>query len=515
MGFLDDLKKKATALVDEHVTQENIDKITSKTKEISTTVANYTEEKVSEGYSASKDYINNQVEEYKKSKEPINETNWYSKAATSCENLNDAILREDKGTSTKITKSLAGKLGMAGTSVGIFSLASLIGTASTGTAIGTLSGAAFTSASLAWLGGSVFMGSIILGAATIAGGIGAALGAGWVYKKYVYGQKRDKSKLDIKEQNIIDVCLSLATAFRQKEKDGKPLDPIVAQAMYYDALKPLCDELLSYETKEEDGWTKASRNKFNESYTEFRRLTDFTGEFLSKRPNFTIGIVSAVIMQLFSDDLEFNENEEIVLEALRRSNNDLHDATVEELASYVQNMSASSLAGLENNIKGIYHELRIVDTENNDGDEYFAEVFGSTNHAGADIKITNILTGEVKEIQVKTTSSTSYINEHFERYSDISVTANDEVASKMDHVDSSGFTNEELTSDVRDTFDELDEGISNNVASSMTVSALVCLAKNSKVLLKGDTLSQSEKEEMVKGATIAAGTSAVVSLILG
>ena len=117
---------------------------------------------------------------------------------------------------------------MAGTSVGIFSLASLIGTASTGTAIGTLLGAAFTSAALAWIGGSVFMGSIIIGAATIAGGFGAAFGGGWVYKKYVYGQKRDKTKLEQKEQNIIDVCLSLATAFREKEKDGKPLEPIVA-----------------------------------------------------------------------------------------------------------------------------------------------------------------------------------------------------------------------------------------------------------------------------------------------
>jgi len=507
VNFLDKLLDK--------VDEKDIKKVVKATKIFTHKAKKYSEQKLSKGFEFTKEKVEYSIDEYKKSKEAVNETNWYSKAALLCEDLSDAILREDKGTSTKITKSLAGKLGMAGTSVGIFSLASLIGTASTGTAIGTLSGAAFTSASLAWLGGSVFMGSIILGAASIAGGIGAALGAGWIYKKYVYGEKRDKTKLELKEQNIIDVCLSLATAFRQKEKDEKPLDLMVAQAMYDDVLKPLYDELLIYETKVEDGWTKASRNKFNEAYKEFRKLTDFTGEFLSKRTGFTIGIVSAVVMQLLSDNLEFNDNEEMVLEALRRSNGDLHDATVVELSNYIQNKATSSLAGLENNIKGIYHELRIVDKENNDGDEYIAELFGSTNHAGADIKVTNILTGEVKEIQVKTTDSTSYINEHFERYSDISVTANEDIASKMSNVESSGFTNEELTSDVRDTFDELDEGISNNVSSSMTVSALVCLAKNSKVLLYGDKLSQTEKEEMVKGATIAAGTSALVSLILG
>ena len=41
------------------------------------------------------------------------------------------------------------------------------------------------------------------------------------------------------------------------------------------------------------------------------------------------------------------------------------------------------------------------------------------------------------------------------------------------------------------------------------------LAKNSKVLLNGDKVSQKDKEVMVKDATIAARTAAVVSLILG
>jgi len=507
MKYLDKLLSK--------IDEDDIKNFTKSTMDIANKAKVYTEEKVSSGYDYTKEKVDQSIDEYKKSKEPISDKNWYSKAASTFEELNDSLLREDSGTSNKITKSLAGKIGMAGTSIGIFSLASLVGTASTGTAIGTLSGAAFTSASLAWVGGSVFMGSIILGAASIAGGLGAVVGAGWAYKKYVYGSKRDKTKLEEKEQNIIDVCLSLATAFRQKEKDGNPLDPIVAQAMYSDALKPLEEELLYYEAKDEDGWTKASRSKLKESLKSLSTLTKFTKEYLNNNPGFSIGIVSAVVMQLLSDDLDFNDSEELVLDALRRSNNDLNDASVEELSEYIKSKSDESLLGLENNIKGIYHELKIVEAENIDGDEYIAEVFGSTNHSGADIIITNVLTGEVKEIQVKTTDSVSYIDEHFKRYEDIEVMASVEVADKMDNVDSSSYTNEEITNDVRETFDELNNSVSSNITSSMTVSALVCLAKNSKVLLKGEKFTQSEKEEMVKGATIAAGTSALVSLLLG
>ena len=52
-------------------------------------------------------------------------------------------------------------------------LASLFGTASTGTAIITLSGASFNSAALAWLGGSVATGTILVSGGTIAAGLGA------------------------------------------------------------------------------------------------------------------------------------------------------------------------------------------------------------------------------------------------------------------------------------------------------------------------------------------------------
>ena len=73
----------------------------------------------------------------------------------------------------------------------------------------------------------------------------------------------------------------------------------------------------------------------------------------------------------------------------------------------------------------------------------------------------------------------------------------------------------EITEDVKKVFEDLNNSVSSNIAPSMTVSALICLAKNTKVILKGEKLTKQEKEEMLKGATIAAGTSALVSFLLG
>lgn len=450
-------------------------------------------EKLSKGYNSAHEKTFEIIIDYRKSREPLTNKNWYIKAANSCENMSDAFMRESDGTSTKITKGIIGKLGAAGTSVGIFSLASLVGTASTGTTIGSLSGAAFSSASLAWLGGSMFMGSIIIGVASIAGGIGAVLGAGWLFKKYVYGKKRDRAELEVKEQRIIDVCLSLATAYRQKSEDGMPIGSFVAQAMYRDALEPLCDELQQCKLDGEN-WTTYAKKRFNDALGKLTKVTNHLKEHSTNNPNIPIGIISSVVLQLLSEGPSaFNSNEELVLEALRRSNNKLHDASIEDLSTYIQEMSPEGIAGLTNNIKGIYHELKFVDLENSDGDSYIAELFEETNHAGADVRIINTVTGDIQEIQLKATDYLSYVQRHNERYEDIEVFVTSEVADASESLESTNISNSEITKDVNGTFDKLDGLTQSHLTSSMTVAALISLARNSNVLLRGDSLSQSDK----------------------
>jgi hypothetical protein len=141
------------------------------------------------------------------------------------------------------------------------------------------------------------------------------------------------------------------------------------------------------------------------------------------------GVVSATILKLMSDTLpSFTEDEELVLQALRRSNKSLVDASEIELSEYVQALSVEQISGLKNNVKGIYHELAFQRQENLDGDEYIVELFGDTNHAGADVRIINVETGDVSEVQLKATNYAFYVREHNEKYENIDVLVTSEVA---------------------------------------------------------------------------------------
>lgn len=437
--------------------------------------------------------------------------NWYYKAAETCEEISDAIQREPSGTSQKVVNGVIGKAGAIGTSAGIFSIAAALGTASTGTAIGSLSGAAFTSSALAWLGGSVAIGGAIVTVASVAGGIGAVYGIKHLSRKYLYGEKRDKEEdLSLIEQKIVESCISLSCAFRKFDEEKKELDYISAKALYKDALKPIYDELKQIEIQTYN-WEKLARKNLVDSIERLKHIIIFLNNYIVSNP-IKIGIVSAVTMQLLSNEIDsFNADEELVLEALRRSNNDLTDASNEELSEYIQSLEPNQIQGLHNNIKGIYHELKYQNMENSDDDIYRVELFEETNHAGTDIKLINELTGEVKEFQLKATNSLSYINEHNERYEDIEVIATSEVASQSEDILDSGVTVEQVNETVSDTFKQLDNDSA--VSSSMSVAAIVSLAKNVNILLKGKEISEEEKSKLLQDGVIAAGVAGITSLI--
>lgn len=466
-------------------------------------------------------FVKEKSEEISRNMEPLSEANWYGRAAQTCEAICDALLREKKGVSSRIVKGLSAKLGFAGTGASIFSIASLLGTASTGTAIGSLSGAAFNSAALAWVGGSVAVGSAIVLGASLIGGLGALLGVRILTQKLT-GKKRAKTELSLQEQSVLDVCLSLAVAFREQETLGHDLDSMSAQALYVDALIPLCDELIKSLDKA-NAWPVLAQRKLRTSIDRVKNLTEYiycqSGNFSTATKNkalsISTGVVSAVIIQLLADDLpKFSQEEGLVLEALRRSNNSLTNASNEELATYIQNMEPVQISGLSNNIKGIYHELAYQNIENSDGDNYVVELFETTNHAGADIRIINTDTNEVKEVQLKATKYMQHIREHNEKYENIEIFATSEVATGNAELTSTGFSNEDLTEDVSSVFSDLDDFDDPNVIDSMTVAAMITLAKNAGVLLKGEKVSNHEKENMIKDGAIAASVAGLVHLIL-
>lgn len=275
-------------------------------------------------------------------------------------------------------------------------------------------------------------------------------------------------------------------------------------------MKPIYDELKQIEIQTYN-WEKLARKNLVDSIERLKHIIIFLNNYIVSNP-IKIGIVSAVTMQLLSNEIDsFNADEELVLEALRRSNNDLTDASNEELSEYIQSLEPNQIQGLHNNIKGIYHELKYQNMENSDDDIYRVELFEETNHAGADIKLINELTGEVKEFQLKATNSLSYINEHNERYEDIEVIATSEVASQSEDILDSGVTVEQVNETVSDTFKQLDNDSA--VSSSMSVAAIVSLAKNVNILLKGKEISEEEKSKLLQDGVIAAGVAGITSLI--
>ena len=469
-------------------------------------------------------------ESVQKSLEKTSEKNWYYKAAKSCEKVNDAVLREDKGFTRRATKAFAGKVGAAGASAGMFSMASMVGSASTGTALGTLSGAAFSSASLAWFSGGitfwgmtkVTIGTIVIGVVSFIVWIVFLITIGILLKK-LFGKSREFSELEEKEKNIVSVCLELAKAFRLKDKEGKSLNPLEVEALYGEALKPLCEELEEFERRTKS-WPYMAKIRLKKSIKTLKEVKDFLknsykfiGNSYKHVPNVTVGVVSAVTIKLLSEiPTTFDANEEKVLEALRGSTNDLpDDANVEEISKYLKELKPDQLKGLVSNITGKYHELRYEMFINSQDNNLRAELFDEYNHPGSDIKLINTDTGEVKEFQLKATNYLSYIKEHNKKYKDIEVLATEEVAADAPDIVSTGFYNKDLREEVEDTLDKVEDPIGSEVLSSMTVAAMIMLAKNIKQILKGSKMKDDKKSKLVQDVSVAAGVAGVISLLIG
>ena len=186
-------------------------------------------------------------------------------------------------------------------------------------------------------------------------------------------------------------------------------------------------------------------------------------------------VVIAVTLQRLVDDATrfWSVEEQLVLDALRRSSNALNDASVDELAAYVADLTPEQLGGVASNVKGIYHELLFVHGVNAGGEEGYAEVFDATNYPGADVQF--IVDGEtIREVQLKAVSSSGAIYEHLSRYPEIEVLATSEVADLLPGVDSTGLSNETLTDNVHAVFGDLPgESILQEITEAVATSALI------------------------------------------
>ena len=149
----------------------------------------------------------------------------------------------------------------------------------------------------------------------------------------------------------------------------------------------------------------------------------------------------------------FDDEEYAVLAALRRTTPDLSNASPEEIGDYLRTMNEDSIVGVVNNTKGVLHEMEFVALENEDGDTVYASLFADPHHADTDVQLTDSATGSVYEVQLKTTSDPSYINEWLDQHPDGDIIVNSEMADKMG-LASSGLSNQQLTLTTEDFLDK-------------------------------------------------------------
>lgn len=117
------------------------------------------------------------------------------------------------------------------TTTGAFSLASIFGTASTGTAIGTLSGGALTNATLAWIGGSIFTGTIVLASGAIV--------TGYIATKFYNGKIRHIEDLEEYEKEIVTASLTIVKIVEEESKLNNTVDTEQLYLLFVTAIHPL------------------------------------------------------------------------------------------------------------------------------------------------------------------------------------------------------------------------------------------------------------------------------------
>jgi hypothetical protein len=134
---------------------------------------------------------------------------------------------------------------------------------------------------------------------------------------------------------------------------------------------------------------------------------------------------------------------------------------------------------------------------------------------GSDVRITNTVTGAVQEVQLKATNYLSYIKHHNARFADIPVFATEEIAGAHDEIGSTGIAYQDLDGAVDSVVSGLEDVDDPGVLESMSVSAMVSLARNVKVLLKGNRMSALDRSRLMKDGVRSALVAGLVHSVIG
>jgi hypothetical protein len=168
-------------------------------------------------------------------------------------------------------------------------------------------------------------------------------------------------------------------------------------------------------------------------------------------------LIATTLVKIAFDNLASLDGKELdILDALKRANPNLQNLSNQEIGNYLSDLDDEQLVGLSSNVKGVLHEIQFVEIENNDGDTVTASMFTDTNHQDTDILLRDNVTGEITEIQLKATDSSSYVQGWIDSHPEGHIQVTEELAEKM-NLETSGLSNQDLTTDVNNFMDKLIE----------------------------------------------------------
>ena len=152
---------------------------------------------------------------------------------------------------------------------------------------------------------------------------------------------------------------------------------------------------------------------------------------------------------------------EIFLQSIRdRWSREHSEASVEEIADYMDQYSSEQILGVISVIKGKMFEHLVAAYENADGDAWKAHLHDDESYPGSDIVFTNLETGEEIEVSLKAVSDPGLIERTLLRYPDIPIITTSEMSGEYSDVEMvfvTDVSDAELEATTEYLFDEMME----------------------------------------------------------
>lgn len=450
--------------------------------------------------------LKEKAEEHERRNATITVENWYDKASMTCGETIDALLNNKTGTSERMVRSLAAKLGFAGAGAGLFSIASIFGTASTGTAISTLSGAAFNSAALKWIGGGISMaaGGWVVFLLSLVASLISLFIANHAVRKFT-GKKRKLKDLEDQEKRVVQTLMLVALGFRKQADQKSRLDPTSAAILHDELFKRLSIELRRCIEKTAH-WPTLPRERVIKQAQKIEVLCAYLRS-IAQSGRIKLGMISGAarvdvvpvtVLKLMSNPIPvLNTEEKLVLEALRRANKrKLKHASLEILSEYVRLERIDRLMAQLEKVKRNYRKLTNRPGASSQQEEYTVAFVEAPDRSGAEVLIQHVDTGEFSKSKIVG-------SEHYK------LLDQPRAASLYGNEGSE----ETYSENMLRSSESLGRTEENDILENLSIAAMITLARSAGAFLSGQIISKQKQKQLIQDGVVIVGSAALFQLI--